>query len=118
VPFGDGYHVWSDKITYDRSRDRFLLSYYAQSNMIQMTRDAYLFYRFIWPDAEPVLTVNTAKGKGTNIGLPAEKAFPIYTPGPAEMTVMISGDAGITWKLATTPDFAAAAGSAQASNRP
>jgi len=105
VPFGGGYHVWTDKVTYDRDRDRFVLGFYNMPNQIQLNRLDYLFYRFYWPDFEKDMVIGIGRPNALNPGLPEGKQFPIYTPGPCEFSVMLSDDAGQSWRLATTPDF-------------
>lgn len=102
VPFEGGYHVWTDKVTYDKVHDRYFIGYYDQSTQIQFNRLSYQFYRFYWPDIEPDMTVGK---QGLNPGLPKGKESPIYTPGPCEFTDLLSSDGGQTWRLATTPDF-------------
>lgn len=103
IPFADGYHVWNHKVTYDKLRDRYFLAYYDQCNKLEMTRDAYLFYRFIWPSWEPRLT-----GQGKQAVIPHEGRKGMFDPGADEMTVLVSGNAGFSWQFATTQDFMAA----------
>ena len=102
IPFAGGYHVWTNRITYDHLRDRFFLGYYDESMQTQLSKVSYRFYRFYWPDVEERMT----GGKnGDNTGLPVGAAWPHYTPGPCEFNVLMSKDLGQTWSLATTPDF-------------
>jgi|GEM_PF-645641 len=103
VPFWGGYHVWHNKIGYDLLRDRFFLAYTDQCGMIQMSSDGYYFYRFIWPDVEPAMCAAAAKDGKLDKGYPKPEN---YSPGAAELTVLVSDDGGISWRLATTPDFA------------
>ena len=110
VPFSGGYHVWTHKIGYDPVRDRFFLGYYDQSNMIQMTRPDYLFYRFYWPETEGKLVSTVGVlGSSLNTGMPAKDKTGIFTAGPAEAVVLFSESGGQNWKIATTPDFEPAA---------
>lgn len=106
IPFNGGYHVWTHKVSFDPVRDRFFLSYYDQSNMIQLTRADYLFYRFYWPDTESKLVATVGVlGSTLNSGLPAKGKTSIFTAGPAEPVVLFSESGGKDWAIATTPDF-------------
>ena len=100
IPFADGYHVWTHKVTYDRLRDRFFLSFFDQSERIELSRDAFFFYRHIWPAREKAL-VNEA-GRSA---VPKAGGKGLFVPGPQEMTVLISENRGFSWRFATTSDF-------------
>ncbi len=102
VPFNSGYHVWYHKVAYDRERNRFFISFYDQSFMANLNRESYAFARFIWPFAEEGLNRWVEKEKK---GIPPEGGGPLYTPGSSELVVMLSENAGRSWKFATTPDF-------------
>jgi hypothetical protein len=105
VPFSDKYHVWTHKVTYDRHSNRFFLSFYDQSSALQMSRDTYLFYRFIWPAGEIEMADRAKLTKSSFSGLPQQGADGMFVPGPSEMTVLVSENGGKSWKFATTPDF-------------
>jgi hypothetical protein len=107
VPFNDGYHVWNQRVSYDALRHRLYLGYYDQSGQTQLSHDAYQFYRFIWPEAETKMT-GGASGSNLNEGLPGvdSRVSQLFTTQRADFTVLVSDDAGVNWRIATTPDFA------------
>jgi hypothetical protein len=107
VPFNDGYHVWGQRTSYDALRHRLFFSYYDQGGQTQLSHDAYQFFRFIWPDAEAKMT-GGVPGSNLNRGLPGPgvTASQLFSTPGADFTMLVSDDAGVNWRLATTPDFA------------
>ena len=107
IATGFCYHVWHHRVDYDPVRSRYFLSFDELWGMSQLGRSEYLFCRFIWPDIEPALCANAGKEKAdSNLGIPALGSIDMFTPGPADRTVMASDDGGKYWRLATSPDFA------------
>ena len=100
VPFNDGYHVWHHKVTYDPVHNRHYLTFEERCAMFEMTRDASLFFRFIWPFWVPGWNDKTLPS------LPEDDGHAhACTASAGETTVMVSDDNGKHWRLATTPDF-------------
>jgi BNR repeat-containing family member len=106
VPFNDNYHVWNHRTTYDPIRHRYYLGYYDQGGQTVLLHDAYLFNRFIWPDAEKSMT-GGKPGSGQNEGLPPPSGggTRIFSTQHADFTLLVSDDSGANWRIATTPDF-------------
>jgi hypothetical protein len=106
VPFGDNYHVWNQRASYDPSHHRYFLGYFDQGGQTVLSHDAYLFHRFFYPDFEKPLTGGTP-GSGQNEGLPPPTGGEtrIFSTVATEFTLLVSDDAGANWRIATTPDF-------------
>jgi hypothetical protein len=106
-PFKAYYVNWFNNVSIDPETGRLFLSYYSQSNQIQVFKDEYDAYLFVWPEVEKAMHV---RQKGTILLPTATSRIPtsqyqLYVTPPSEPTVLVSDDEGTTWKLATTTDF-------------
>ena len=108
-PFKAFYWNWFNNVSIAPASGRLFLSYYSQSDQIQVFKDEYDAYLFIWPDLEKgmlaqhtgavVLPTGTSRIPGSQY-----QTYVVFPPSQ-EPTVLVSDDEGTTWRLATTTDF-------------
>lgn len=109
APYSAGYKNWGHKMAYNPAADQLCLSFYSQSNLKQLWKEAYPFDLFIWPDREPSY-YGGLKNPDTlrlNTGSPEEQLdrnFSYSMAWASEPVSLITTPDG-KWKLATTPDF-------------
>lgn len=104
VPEGDNYHVWSHRVTYDSVNDRLYLTFCERWAQAVLSRNAYFFCRFIWPQSEVAMAYAPERNPKEKFGPPASgKAM--FGMGTGDLVIMTSFDGGRNWRLATTPDF-------------
>ena len=84
VPYHPNYSIFYQKLTLDRE-DRLFLSYTYYA--VQLTEEGIAAYRSKWPEED--------------LGPENNRVM------PHDPVIMMSGDAGETWRLATTADFLA-----------
>lgn len=109
APYSAGYKNWGQKMAYNPAADQLCLSFYSQSNLKQLWKEAYPFDLFIWPDREPAYYggLKNPDALRLNTGAPDEQvnrnfSFPMaWASEPVSLIATPEGK----WKLATTPDF-------------
>ncbi|THF78741.1 BNR-4 repeat-containing protein [Cohnella fermenti] len=99
------YEVWNQKLSLDPYTGRLYLTYYSQSRQVQIYKDEYDAFQYMWPDRQMLTDpagVNTPSGTtGT-----ATKQYQTLNLKPSEPVTLISDDGGDTWHLAVSEDFA------------
>lgn len=98
------YDVWVHKSTIDPLTGHIYVTYYAQSQQIQMFRDEYDAMVYIWPERDKIMNPN---GNKVPVGTAktASKAYQIYNFTPTEMVTLVSTDGGATWRLSESTDY-------------
>jgi hypothetical protein len=100
TPYTAYYRNWISKMSVDTTTNRLFLTYYSQSNAVQLMLNDYNAYINIWRDREKgyVIALNGVLPTSTNY-------VTSYFGVPTEMCTLISSNGGDTWHLAVTNDF-------------
>lgn len=98
------YDVWNNKMTIDPTNGYLYVTYYAQSQQIQMFKDEYDAMLYIWPEREA--SINPL-GAWTPSGTyrTHDGQYGIFGFTPSEPVTIVSTDGGDTWRLTTTEDY-------------
>lgn len=106
TPFKYMYRLWYQKMSIDVTTDRIFISYYDQCRTSQISRTAYDFYVFTWPDIEKRMCKAFGKANVPDNGPPDPgKINTYYDMDASEMVILVSSDQGKTFRLARNEDF-------------
>ena len=107
LPFKPYYKVWYHKLVIDPVTERLFLFYWSQSPSICVFADELMAYAYTWPDREQPMLERVEEPKlPTGAYKSEERKYHHYGSLPAdEPTILVSGDHGDTWHLATSEDF-------------
>ncbi|MBO9607586.1 MAG: BNR-4 repeat-containing protein, partial [Paenibacillaceae bacterium] len=100
------YEVANQRMSIDPTTGKLFVSYYGQSRSVQIYKDEYDAYTYIWPDREKLMNPRNVAGPVGSYKTPRGSYGTMASIPATEMTILTSDDGGNTWHLATTPDFA------------
>jgi hypothetical protein len=100
TPYAAYYRNWIHKMTADTTRNQLFLSYYSQSNGLELMLNDYNAYINIWRDQEKAYVI----ALNGDLPTPTDYVNTFFTV-PSELCTLISSNGGDTWHLAVSSDF-------------